>query len=167
MVVWIIGLSGSGKTTTAGSLKRLLEAKGKIVVHLDGDEIRDVWSDDLGDTIEERKRNHLRLSKLSRVLGKTQNIVVIVSALSIFPDLQKWNKENIEDYKLVFLNAGMKLLKERDVKHVYDEGNRNVVGKDIPFSEPYQPDLVIGEPELGMEPAKIAGKIASILSLSA
>jgi adenylylsulfate kinase-like enzyme len=163
MVVWIIGMSGSGKTTTGLALKKLLEAGGKTVVHLDGDEVRDVWSDDLGYTMEDRRRNHTRLSKLSRLLGKTKGIVVVVSALSIFRDLQKWNKENIGEYRLVFLDAGMTLLKERDVKHVYDEGNKNVVGRDISFPAPYEPDLVIGESGLRKEPAVIAGKIAAIL----
>lgn len=165
LVVWIVGLSGSGKTTTGLALRYLLEKQGRCVVHLDGDEVRDIWSDEIGHSIEARLKNHTRLSKLSKLLGAVKELFVIVSALSIFPELQKWNKENIENYKLIFLDAGIDLVMERDYKGVYAKGTTGVIGRDLPFPQPYQPDLVVGEGELRADsPDAIARKIASFLT---
>ena len=68
MVVWIIGLSGSGKTTLSKSIVNELRVRGREVVLLDGDEIRDVFGNDLGYDIESRKLNAQRICNLSAFL---------------------------------------------------------------------------------------------------
>ena len=57
MVIWIIGLSGSGKTTIGKLIYKSLLKKRKNTVFLDGDEMRAVWGNDLGHKLEGRKEN--------------------------------------------------------------------------------------------------------------
>ena len=97
MVIWIIGLSASGKSTLAEQVTQTLRQRGCPVVLLDGDVLREVFANDAGHDVAGRALNAQRLSHLSRFLS-VQGIDVVAAVLSIFPDWQKWNRENIEDY---------------------------------------------------------------------
>ena len=146
MVIWIIGLSGTGKTTLATQVvERIRHLNGKVVL-LDGDLIRTLFRNDVDHTIEGRRRNAERLSVLSKFLAG-QGIHVVAAILSIFPEWRRWNKENIPDYSEVYIKASMQTLLRRDIKNLYARATKgeiiNVVGVDIPFPEPENPDLVI------------------------
>lgn len=146
MVVWIIGLSGTGKTTLASHVvERIRQLNGKVVL-LDGDIIRTLFGNDVDHTIEGRRRNAERLSALSKFLAD-QGIHVVAAVLSIFPEWQRWNRDNIPDYSEVYIKASMQTLLRRDIKNLYARASRgeivNVVGVDIPFPEPENPELVI------------------------
>jgi adenylylsulfate kinase-like enzyme len=146
MVIWIVGLSGTGKTTLATQVvERIRKLNGKVVL-LDGDLIRALFGNDVDHTIEGRRRNAERLSVLSKFLAD-QDVLVVAAVLSIFPEWRRWNKENISDYSEVYLKASMQTLLRRDTKNLYAKAAKgeiiNVVGVDIPFPEPENPDLVI------------------------
>lgn len=146
MVIWIIGLSGSGKTTLANQVAaRIRQLNGKVVL-LDGDLIRTLFGNDVDHTIEGRQRNAERLSALSKFLAD-QGIHVVAAVLSIFPEWQRWNRENIPDYSEVYIKVSMQTLLRRDIKNLYARAANgeiiNVVGVDIPFPEPENPELVI------------------------
>lgn len=146
MVIWIIGLSGTGKTTLASQVvERIRQLNGKVVL-LDGDLIRTLFGNDVDHTIEGRRRNAERLSVLSKFLAD-QGINVVAAVLSIFPEWRRWNRENISDYSEVYIKASMQTLLRRDIKNLYARAAKgeivNVVGVDIPFPEPENPDLVI------------------------
>lgn len=146
MVIWIIGLSGTGKTTLASQVvERIRRLNGKVVL-LDGDLIRNLFGNDVDHTIAGRRRNAERLSVLTKFLAD-QGIHVVAAVLSIFPEWRRWNRENIPDYSEVYLKASMQTLLRRDIKDLYSKATRgeivNVVGVDIPFPEPENPDLVI------------------------
>jgi adenylylsulfate kinase-like enzyme len=146
MVIWIIGLSGTGKTTLASQVvERIRQMDGKVVL-LDGDLIRNLFGNDVDHTVEGRRRNAERLSVLSKFLAD-QGIHVVAAVLSIFPEWRRWNRENIPGYTEVYLKASMQTLLRRDIKNLYAKAMRgelpNVVGVDIPFPEPENPDLVI------------------------
>jgi len=146
MVIWIIGLSGTGKTTLATQVVERMRQMNQKVVLLDGDLIRDLFGNDVDHTIEGRKINADRLSVLTKFLAD-QGIHVVAAVLSIFPEWRRWNRENIADYSEVYLKASMQTLLRRDIKNLYAKalGGEmiNVVGVDIPFPEPESPDLVI------------------------
>jgi adenylylsulfate kinase len=146
MVVWIIGLSGTGKTTLANLLVQRMRNAGKKVVLLDGDLIRELFANDVDHTIEGRRRNAERLSFLSNYLAK-QDVHVVAAVLSIFPEWRQWNRDNIDDYCEVYLKASLETLQRRDIKNLYKRALAgeipNVVGVDIPFPEPENPDLVL------------------------
>jgi len=146
MVIWIIGLSGTGKTTLASQVvERIRQLNGKVVL-LDGDLIRTLFGNDVDHTIEGRRRNAERLSVLSKFLAD-QGIHVVAAVLSIFPEWRRWNRENIPGYSEVYIKASMQTLLRRDIKNLYARAARgeivNVVGVDIPFPEPENPELVI------------------------
>ena len=138
MVIWILGLSGAGKSFLSTKLqKELSDDFGNFLI-LDGDVIRKVFDNDLGFSIKDRNINASRISKL--VLFLSQNKVnVIVSVLSLFPDWLEWNRKNIKEYYEIFIDVPISTLKARNNKNVYfKEGdqNKNVVGVDIKFIQP-------------------------------
>ena len=146
MVIWIIGLSGSGKSTLANHLVKNMRDRNMQIVLLDGDVIRTLFGNDVDHSIEGRKQNAERLSKLSYFLSK-QGIHVVAAVLSIFPEWRSWNRDNISNYSEVYIQASIETLLKRDIKNLYkpalDGKIKNVVGVDIPFPEPDKPDLVI------------------------
>ena len=146
MVIWIIGLSGTGKTTLATQVVERIRQMNRKVVLLDGDLIRDLFGNDVDHSIEGRRRNADRLSVLTKFLAD-QGIHVVAAVLSIFPEWRRWNRENIADYSEVYLKASMQTLLRRDIKDLYAKALKgeiiDVVGVDIPFPEPQSPDLVI------------------------
>ena len=146
MVIWIIGLSGTGKTTLATQVVQRIRADNGKVVLLDGDLIRTLFGNDVDHTIDGRSRNAERLSVLSKYLAD-QGIDVVAAVLSIFPEWRRWNRENIENYSEVYMKASMETLLRRDIKNLYAKAMRgeikNVVGVDIPFPEPENPELVL------------------------
>jgi len=146
MVIWIIGLSGTGKTTLACQVvERIRKANGKVVL-LDGDLIRTLFKNDVDHTIEGRRRNAERLSVISKFLSD-EGIHVVAAVLSIFPDWRVWNRKNIPEYAEVYIKASMQTLLKRDIKNLYAKAIKgeivNVVGVDIPFPEPENTELVI------------------------
>lgn len=165
MVIWIIGLSGSGKTTLANQVAaRIRQLNGKVVL-LDGDLIRTLFGNDVDHTIEGRQRNAERLSALSKFLAD-QGIHVVAAVLSIFPEWQRWNRENIPDYSEVYIKVSMQTLLRRDIKNLYARAANgeiiNVVGVDIPFPEPENPELVIENDVERFEFKELTDRIMSI-----
>ena len=141
MIIWIIGLSGSGKTKLSNEL-----FKSKIIntnfISLDGDEFRENISIDLGYSHKDRKKNAERISRFVKYLSK-KKINIIVSVLSNYPEWLKWNKDNIKDYFQIYLKVNREKLFGRNKKNLYLSKKKNVVGKDIKFNEPKFNDLVL------------------------
>ena len=146
MVVWIIGLSGAGKTTLAEKVVEQLRENNNNVILLDGDVLREVFGGDADHTVEGRAKNAKRLSHLSKFLGD-QGIHVVAAVLSIFPEWQQWNRDNITNYCQIYLDVPLDILLKRETKGLYAgalKGSiKNVVGIDIDFPEPVGNNLVL------------------------
>ena len=140
MILWIVGLSGVGKTTLGKSLYKELKKKNKNLIFLDGDELRKVWVNNVGHSLSGRRVNAERIFRLCLLLNK-QKINVICSLVSLFPDLQN----QFSNFKLIYLKAPMKVLKNRDTKGIYKRNkigkDKNVVGINLKFPNPYKPHL--------------------------
>ena len=163
MIVWLIGLSGVGKSTIGKELYKLWKKDSKPTVIIDGDEIRKIFKHNVGDdpySIEGRKINAERISNLCLWLDK-QGINVVCCILSVFKESRKWNRENYSKYIEVYLYASQKVLSKR--RPLYDQARkgiiRNVVGVDIPFDVPSSYDLSFETGENCDPPKVIADKI--------
>lgn len=143
MIIFIIGKSGSGKTTISNELKKhFIQQYNKIFIQIDGDDVRKIYDDKLGYSINDRRKNADRIKNLCKFFDK-QNINVIVSVLSIFQDLLNWNRNNYNEYLEVYLKVNQSILEnKRDFKGIYKK-KKNVIGKDIPFPEPLISDMII------------------------
>jgi adenylylsulfate kinase len=138
MVIWIIGLSGSGKTFLANKIFSKISGK-KILV--DGDDVRRYITYKLNYSKKDRELNSILISDLCKFL-EVQGFVVVCSILSIFRKHQKLNKKKYKNYIQIYLKSDLSTLKRRNSKEIYSE-KKNVVGKKINFPEPYKSDLVI------------------------
>lgn len=149
-VIWITGLSGSGKTTIAKKLTFLLRKAGKPVVMLDGDSLREAF----GTLVDNKKqftfKSRLELAACYAKMCKqiaSQGIYVVIATISMFHKIQKWNRNNLPGYYEVFLDVPFDELKKRDTKKLYkinnSKKNLEVVGLGILAEKPLSPNMVI------------------------
>ena len=146
MVVWIIGLSGAGKTTLAKEVVAKIRNTKHNIVLIDGDMIRDVFGNDIGHTLDDRRQNADRICRLCKFFDE-QGIHVVCAILSLFPDSRLWNRDNIKNYYEVYIETPIEQLQKRDYKGLYRKFSKgeinNVAGMDIEFIPPDNPDLTI------------------------
>lgn len=146
MVIWLTGLSGSGKSSLCAALHALLKPRHAALVRLDGDEVRAAFGGDLGYTEADRFRHISRIQRVAKMLAD-QGIDVLVAALYAHPDLLAWNRSNLPGYFEVYLRAEVDFLIGRENKTLYSRARcgemTDVVGVDIPWHAPAKPDLTI------------------------
>jgi len=145
-VFWITGLSGAGKTTVGRELWRRLRTVGRTVTFLDGDALRRAIAEDLGHSSDDRRRSAMRNARLCKLLAE-QGSDVICATISLFHEVQRWNRENIPGYREIYLRVPIAELRRRDSKGLYATAQRNdarqVVGIDVRAETPEAPDLVL------------------------
>lgn len=140
-VYFFTGLSGAGKTTIGGLFHRRLKASKPNVVLLDGDEIRIAFGEDVGYSHSERLRWAGRIFRVCQLLAG-QGIDVVVCSIAMYESVRQWNRENIPNYKEIYIKVNKDTLIQRNQKGLYTTG-KNVVGIDLPFDEPQNPDIVV------------------------
>lgn len=145
MVIWLCGLSGSGKSTIGNALFQVLKPLVPNLVILDGDSIRDLFGNDLGFDVESRIMQIGRIQRIVQFLID-QDIAVIVAALFSTDELLQYNRRNFIRYFEVYVKAPIQILEMRDTKGLYKGARlghiKDVVGVDIAWSEPTTSDLV-------------------------
>ena len=146
-VIWITGLSGSGKSTIARKIQELLKLKGIKPIVIDGDQVRSVVNDNAcGHDKKSRIRNAFRICRLTKLIAD-QGFIVIVATISLYHDIHKWNRGNLPGYHEVFLDVDMEILRKRDPKGLYKKADLgaidNIAGVHITAEFPKEPDLVI------------------------
>ena len=161
-------MSGSGKTSLGNELVSQLNTYRNNWMIMDGDSFRSILGENLGHTIEDREIIGERLVNLSLEFSKKKkNLIVCV--LSIFPEHQKTNRQHIENYKEIFINVSMDNLMKRDNKKIYEmvlKGKiKNVVGFDIDFPIPKNPDLIIDNNKDLVSFTKVAEDIIETFNL--
>lgn len=163
MIIWIVGLAGAGKTTLGKALYDRIKPEKPNTVFLDGDHFRKIMGNDLSHTIEDRRKNGQKISQLCKFFDD-EGLNAICAVLSLFPDQQAWNRENFSNYFEIYVDVSWDTLIRRDQKGLYSGAKagriKNVVGVDIPFEPPPNPDWIIKE---NGEPAPIEVTVNNIL----
>ncbi len=140
-VYFFTGLAGAGKTTVGGLFFRRLKATKPNAVLLDGDQIRPVFCEDTGYTHEDRVKRAWRIFRVCRMLAE-QGIDVVCCSIAMYADVRAWNRENITNYKEIYIKVKSETLQSRNQKGLYTSDSA-VVGVSLPFDEPQNPDIVI------------------------
>lgn len=160
-VIWITGLSASGKSSLSYEVADRLRSNKKIVVRLDGDELREVFGATIMNAENHGREGRLALAKqyahLCRVLAD-QGLTVVIATISLFKEIHDWNRINLPGYFEVYLKVPLDELRRRDPKGIYrrfDAGElTNVAGLDLPVDEPQAADWVVefepGRPVAGV-----------------
>lgn len=153
-VIWITGLSGSGKTTLGNSILSELSATGRAALLLDGDELREIFTQyPLSQNYDRLSRINLAMqySKLCKMLSD-KGFIIIIATISLFREVHLWNRNNIDNYLEIFLNIPLQILRERDPKQIYSNYDSglisNVAGLDLEVDFPVNPDLIISSFDL-------------------
>ena len=155
-VIWMTGLSGSGKTTIAKALEKKLHLNNIISQLLDGDNIRVGISNNLSFSSEDRLENIRRISEISKLFLNC-GIVTLNCFISPTNEIRKIAKNIIgeNDFIEIYINASVKICEERDVKGLYRKARKgeikNFTGISATFEEPKQPNLVIDTTLLSIE----------------
>lgn len=148
MVIWITGLSGSGKTSIGRAVFDLWRQDNPAVALVDGDDVRRILGRDRPDdyTLAGRRTVAEPIIALCKWLDG-QGIGAVCCTISPFPDLLRANRDAFSDYFEVFVDVPLEIAAARSVSDLYGRARRgevdNVVGVDIPYTPPEAPDLII------------------------
>lgn len=168
MVLWITGLSASGKTTVGRAFLEFVRGSGVPKVFLDGDSVREMFGGDLGYDENSRIKHIQRVQRLAKFLTD-QGIDVVVAALYNNREILAENRKLFGRYFEVYLKADINFLKLRENKSLYTKSQSgeitDVVGVDIKWQVPDSPDLII-DTNILRPPAKIALEIYNAIKLS-
>jgi bifunctional enzyme CysN/CysC len=160
-VIWLTGLSGSGKSTIANGVEKRLHALGMHPYVLDGDNLRMGLNSDLGFTPEDRAENVRRISELAKVLVDA-GLIVLVAVISPFETDRQRAKSLFEqgEFLEVFVDTPVEVCVARDPKGLYKKANKgeipNFTGVGQGYETPKNPDLHLkGDAELDENVEKV------------
>ena len=145
-VIWLTGMSGSGKTTIAKGLEKYLFSNGIMNQILDGDNIRVGLNKNLSFSEIDRTENIRRIAEVSK-LFLNAGIVTINCFVSPLKKMRQLAKDIIgkEDFIEVYINASLETCKQRDVKGLYKKALngkiKNFTGISSNYEAPEQADL--------------------------
>jgi adenylylsulfate kinase len=147
-VIWLTGLSGSGKTTIARHLDQEFYNRGFVAQVLDGDNIRSGINNNLKFTEEDRYENIRRISEVNKLFLNC-GIITLNSFISPTEEIRNMAIDIIgkENFIEIFINTPIEVCEQRDIKGLYAKARRgelkNFTGIDSPFEIPENPDIEI------------------------
>lgn len=154
-VLWLTGLSGSGKSTIAQQLERHLHDMGFFAQVLDGDNIRSGINSNLGFSEADRQENIRRIAEVAR-LYLNSGIITINSFISPTRAMRELARQTIgpDDFIEIYINAPLEICEARDVKGLYQKARAGLIkgftGIDAPYEAPEAPDLEIRTDQLSL-----------------
>jgi len=147
-VIWLTGLSGSGKSTIANLVEKELFAQGKHCYVLDGDNIRLGINRDLGFTPEDRAENVRRVAEIARLFVDA-GLIVIVALVSPFEVDRQAARSlfNREQFAEVWIDTSPEVCEQRDPKGLYKKAKEgklpNLTGVGQEYEPPSNPELIV------------------------
>ncbi len=147
-VIWLTGLSGSGKSTIANALEIELHAQGQRTYILDGDNVRQGLNRDLGFTDTDRIENIRRVAEVAKLMMDA-GLMVITAFISPFRSERRMAKEMIgeQNFVEIFVDTPLAVCEQRDPKGLYKKARAgqlpNMTGIGSPYEQPDSPELVL------------------------
>jgi adenylylsulfate kinase len=155
-VLWMTGLSGSGKTTIGLALEKELFRRGFLVMLLDGDLVRTGINNNLRFSVEDRKENIRRIAEVSKLFVNC-GIVTINCFISPTDEIRTMAKNIIgdDDFLEVFVSAPLEICETRDLKGLYAKARSGEIleftGISSPFDIPQDAALVLKTDQMNVE----------------
>ncbi len=153
-VIWMTGLSGSGKSTIACLLEEGLIKDGHLAYVLDGDNIRHGLNRDLGFSEDDRSENIRRIGEVAALFAKA-GVIVITAFISPYAEGRQRAREAAGEeapFIEVFLDTPLKECEHRDPKGLYQKARAGELsaftGIDAPYEKPDKPELTLKTGEL-------------------
>lgn len=157
-VIWLTGLSGSGKSTIGLALEKRLFQENFVAQLLDGDNIRSGINKNLGFSEEDRRENIRRIAEIAK-LYLSSGIITINSFISPTAETRNIAKEIVgdADFLEIYINAPMATCESRDVKGLYKKARAGEIqgftGVNQAYEEPENPALELRTDLLSVDEA--------------
>ncbi|GHC66281.1 adenylyl-sulfate kinase [Roseibacillus persicicus] len=166
IVLWLYGMSGSGKSTIATEVEKQLAAQGRFTVVLDGDNLRSGLNADLGFTNEARNENVRRTAEVAKLFA-SQGVITLISVITPLRRFREMARGIVgEDFREIYVKADFETCARRDPKGLYakvaDGKVANFTGKDSSFEEPEEAELILDTQKLS--PTQSATEVLSLIS---
>jgi adenylyl-sulfate kinase len=148
LIIWLTGLSGSGKSTIADLLEQQLVAAGFHTYLLDGDNIRHGLNKNIDFTDEGRKENIRRIGEVAK-LFLDAGVIVVTAFISPFQEDRDTVRQLVEpnEFVEVFVSCPLEICEKRDVKGLYAKARKgeipNFTGISSPFEVPEHPEVTV------------------------
>ncbi|HBZ71374.1 MAG TPA: adenylyl-sulfate kinase [Deltaproteobacteria bacterium] len=148
VTVWLTGLSGSGKSTIAIGVEKLLVESGHTAYVLDGDNVRHGLNKNLGFSPADRTENIRRVGEVAKLFTDA-GVIVLTSFISPY----RTDRDAVRallgpgDFIEVYVSASLETCESRDVKGLYQKARAGQIpeftGISAPYEAPEQPELVL------------------------
>jgi len=159
-LVWLTGLSASGKSTIAFTVEHALVQRGHLAFVLDGDNVRHGLNKNLGCSEEDRMENIRRIGEVGKLYVDT-GIITLTSFISPYRRDRDANRALLQpdEFIEVFVHAPIEICEERDPKGLYKKARagqiKGFTGIDDPYEEPLNPELVIHTDKVSPQEASV------------
>lgn len=164
-VLWYTGLSGSGKSTIANAVDRMLHDRGYSTYLLDGDNVRHGLNKDLGFTDVDRIENIRRIAEVSRLFNDA-GLIVSTAFISPFTTDRDSARALVgADFIEIFIDTPLAECEKRDPKGMYKKARAgeiaNFTGIDSPYEAPKAPEVHVKTAGKAIE--EVANKVVEYL----
>ena len=171
-VIWMTGLSGSGKSSIANAVEKKLLQMNRHTFILDGDNVRQGLNKDLGFTDVDRVENIRRVGHVAKLMTDA-GLLVIVAFISPFRSEREMVRQMMDsnEFVEVYIDTPLSVVEERDVKGLYAKARsgqiKNFTGIDSPYEIPKHPDIHIKTIDLTIDEAaeQILRKIIDLVGI--
>jgi len=144
--IWLTGLSGSGKTTIATSLQKILSSRKEKIVLLDGDIIRQMISFDLNKNRYGGQVHTIRIANMCYIIN-SNDISCVVCSVSPDKNIRKYARVLNKSFVEVYLKCPNEICNQREIKGYkkdeITEESKGFIGINVPYEEPDKPELII------------------------
>lgn len=156
--LWFTGLSGSGKSTVAVALEKVLMERGHLCYRLDGDNVRLGINKNLGFSAEDRAENIRRIGEIAKLFVDT-GVIVLSSFVSPYradrDAVRELHAASDMPFVEVYVDVSLEVAEQRDPKGLYKKARageiKNFTGIDDPYEAPESAELVLNSDKMSLE----------------